>query len=175
MRLSIMFLTLLIMSTHLMANAPRPVRWVEPERFSGLWYEIARTYNSFEKDCVAATVEYVLVDKLEFEVHNRCFDTIIGGDLIEYEGDAEPLEGDSMSRIEMTYFWVFSREYRVIYLEQDYSSAIVTDEEMELVWIMHRTPFIDQERLDGMLALLEKHMDLKRLIYTPQDEQGRYR
>lgn len=173
MRLS--FLILLFLPLSLLAKAPDPVGWVEPERFSGLWYEIARTYNDYEKECVAATVEYVLVEAREFEVYNRCFERVIGGELIEYEGDAEALEGDSMSRIEMTYFWFFTREYRVIHLEADYSSAIIADEAMEQVWIMHRRPFMDEQRLQSMLTRLEPYMDLERLIYTPQDEQGRYR
>lgn len=168
-------LLLSLFSLSLYAVAPPPVAHVQPERFSGLWYEIARTYNAFEKDCVAATVEYVLQDDRAFDVYNRCFDTVIGGDLIEYEGDAEPLEGDSMSRIEMTYFWVFSREYRVIYLEADYSSAVVVDAEMDQVWIMNRTPFMHKQRLRSILSRLERYMDLERLIYTPQDKEGRYR
>lgn len=166
---------LLILPLSLTAKAPDPVPFVDAERFSGLWYEIARTYNRFERDCVAATVEYTLVEPLEYAVSNRCFDTVIGGDLIEYSGDAEPAQGESMSRIDMTYFWIFTREYRVIYLEPDYTSAVVVDDTMDKVWIMHRGPFMPESRLHTILTLLEKNMDLSRLIYTPQDEEGRYK
>jgi apolipoprotein D and lipocalin family protein len=168
-------LLLLAVVTWSWANAPAPVPHVDSKRFSGLWYEVARTYNDFEKDCVAATVEYVLVDEHEYDVHNRCFDTVIGGELIEYNGSAEPAEGTTMSRIDMTYFWFFTQEYRIIHLEPDYSSAVVVDESMEQVWIMHREPFMPEERLQRILALLKPHMALERLIYTPQDKEGRYR
>lgn len=169
------FILPLIVAMSLFATAPAPVNHVDPERFSGLWYEIARTYNRYEKGCVAATVEYTLETPDGYRVNNRCFDTVIGGDLIEYEGSAEPAEGDSMARIEMTYFWIFTQQYRVIYLDRAYSLAVVCDEAMEQVWIMHRRPQIEKARLAPVLGLLENHMDLERLIWTPQDPQGRYR
>lgn len=171
-----MRLIIIIFTTVMTLQAtPQPVAFVDPAKFSGLWYEIARTYNRYEKDCVAATVEYTLSAEAKYQVNNRCFDTVVGGDLIEYEGSAEPAEGQSMSRIDLTYFWIFTREYRVIHLEPDYSSAVVTDEKMEQLWIMHREPFMPQERLGDILTKLEASMDLNRLIYTPQDPQGRYR
>ena len=169
------FLLPIIAAASLFASAPSPVSYVDPERFSGLWYEIARTYNRYEKECVAATVEYTLTAANEYRVNNRCFDTVIGGDLIEYEGSAEPAAGDSMARIDMTYFWIFTREYRVVYLEEDYSLAVVCDDAMEQVWIMHRAPKLEKARLAPVLSLLGTHMDLERLIWTPQDPQGRYK
>lgn len=54
------------------------VPYVSVQKFSGLWYEIARTYNSYQDKCVASSVEYVLDENNEYEVHNRCFDTVIG-------------------------------------------------------------------------------------------------
>lgn len=168
------FYLLLLTAISLFASAPAPVSYVDPVRFSGLWYEIARTYNRFEEGCVAATVEYTLDEENEYRVRNRCFDGVVGGDLIEYSGSAEPTLGDSMSRIDMTYFWIFTREYRVVYLENDYSLAVVCDDAMEQVWIMSRTPTIAKNRLAPILSLLEQHMELRRLIWTPQDAKGRY-
>lgn len=166
---------LLIATLSLFATAPAPVSYVDPARFSGLWYEIARTDNRYEKGCVAATVEYTPVEHNGYRVDNRCFDGVIGGELITYQGSAEPTAGASMSRIDMTYFWIFTREYRVIYLAPDYTLAVVCNTQMDQVWIMHRRPLIERQRLEPVLALLESHMDLSRLIWTPQDPQGRYR
>lgn len=169
------FLLPFLMAAGLFATAPAPVAHVDPERFSGLWYEIARTDNPYERECVAATVEYTLESAREYDVRNRCFRAEIGGELIEYNGSAEAAAGDSMSRIDMTYFWIFTREYRVIFLTDDYQSAVVTDAKMEQLWIMHREPFMPQPRLGEILSLLETRMDLNRLIFTPQDPQGHYK
>lgn len=155
------------------AQALMNVQQVDKNHFSGLWYEIARTYNDYEKTCVAATVEYVLEED-GYRVFNRCFDSVIGGELIEYEGTVEAIEGSSMHAMEMTYFWIFSQDYNVIYLNDDYSTAIVSDKGFEQLWIMHRRPEMPQAELGMLLDSLEQYIDLNRLIFTPQDPQGRY-
>lgn len=168
-------LLLLLILVNVKAYSLEGVEYVSPQKFSGLWYEIARTYNSYQKDCVASSVEYVLEEQNEYKVFNRCFDTVIGGDLIEFKGSAEPTEGITMSKIDMTYFWIFTKEYGVYYLEDDYSSALVADENFEQVWIMSRKPFMQKETLQQIEKILASQMDLKELIYTPQDKEGRYK
>jgi len=175
MRLIIIFLFFMFFMFSTTSQAMQPVSFVDSKRFSGLWYEIARTYNDYEKDCVAASVEYVLEEDNQFRVYNRCFDTTMNGDLILYEGTAEPIDGNSMHQIEMTYFWIFSQDYNVIYLDEDYSTAIISDKDFETLWIMHRKPEITQEKLAKLLRLLQSSMKLDRLIYTPQDPQGKYK
>ena len=176
--MKLFFMVLIIISV-VIANtsnspvqAPKPVDYIDANSFSGLWYEIARTENSFEKGCVAATVEYKLTNKLEYEVKNRCFDTVFGGDIIEFNGVAKASDGNIMSQIDMTYFWIFTKQYRIIYLDKDYSSAVMVDKDMEYVWIMNREPFMKKEKLENIVSFLSNHMDIKELIYTPQDPKG---
>lgn len=172
------FFVLVIFKVCSFANylkVPKPVDYVDVKKFSGLWYEIARTYNSFEKNCVAATVEYKLIRNLKYKVRNRCFDKEIGGKLIEYNGTATPTNKDNMSKIDMTYFWIFTKEYRIIYLQKDYLNAVMVDENMQYVWIMSRKPNIERGKLKSIETFLSKYMDISKLIYTPQDIKGKYK
>ncbi|MFA6492465.1 MAG: lipocalin family protein [Candidatus Babeliales bacterium] len=170
--MKIVFMLLIALFTS--ASTLPPVSHVDPQKFSGLWFEVARTYNDFEKNCVAATVEYTLTKDKQYEVTNRCFDRVIGGDLITYKGTAAALLSNNVSKLKMTYFWVFSRDYYVVYLDESYSHAVIVDPDMKQVWIMSRTPILSKPKLDRVLTLLTNAMDTKRLIFTPQDKQGRY-
>ena len=168
-------IALVLFSTLLFANTPLPVGHVDIEKFSGLWYEVARTSNSYQNECVASSVEYKLQEDNTYKVYNRCFKNVIGGELIEYKGTAEPTSGESMSKIDMTYYYIFTKEYRVIHLEKDYSAAVVADEKMDQVWVMSRKPTLPKKKLNKILVKLDKTMNLNRLIYTPQDAKGRYK
>ena len=165
---------LIFLFSFLFSSTPKAVKFVDPKSFSGLWYEIARSYNSFQHDCVASTVEYSLKDTNKYKVFNRCFENEIGGNLLEYRGKAQTLDNKSMSRIKMTYFWVFSKEYKVIYLN-NYKSAVVVDDNMEDIWIMSRTPKMDKKEFKNIISFLSKYVNTKDLIITPQDEKGKYK
>lgn len=145
---------------------------VNPKQFSGLWYEIARTYNEYEKKCVASTVEYTLKSTDNYDVTNRCFDSVIGGDLIVYNGKGKTLQPNSASKLELTYFWVFSRQYNLVHWEEQY--AIMASPDYQNVWIMSRTPQMPKPKLDELLKKLSLSMNTQKLIFTPQDSKGRY-
>lgn len=159
----------------LFASSPSALSFVDAKKFSGLWYEMARTYNSYQKECVASSVEYLLQDDGTYDVNNRCFKNVIGGKLIEYNGTAKSEQGSSMSHLKMRYFFVFARSYKVVYLGEDYKTAVVCDKDMDQVWIMSRTPRLAPQKLDQILTFLDKYMDTKKFIITPQDPQGRYK
>ena len=157
------------------ASSIEPVSYASVEKFSGLWYEIARTSNSYQEECVASSVEYVLENVNEYKVFNRCFKEEIGGELIEYKGSAKPFIGNNISKLKMTYYWIFTNEYAIYYLNDDYTSALVADENFEQVWIMSRTPKMQKNTLNEIEKIISSQINLKKLIYTSQDEKGRYK
>ena len=64
----------ILFSTFLFSSAPLPVPHIDVKAFSGLWYEVARTHNSYQKNCVASSVEYKLQKDSTYKVFNRCFE-----------------------------------------------------------------------------------------------------
>ncbi len=82
---------------------------------------------------------------------------------------------NQISKIDMTYFWIFTKRYNIVYIDQDYKNAVVSDEDKKNIWIMSRIPKMKKEKLDFILEKLKAHIDLNRLIFTKQDKQGRYK
>jgi lipocalin len=155
------------------ANSSFDIHKFDKKKFSGLWYEIARTYNSFQEDCVASSVEYILKDD-SYEVFNRCFENELDGKLIQYSGSAKISPLDNNINIDMTYFYLFTSSYTIKYLN-NYKTVIITNDDYSNLWIMSRTPSIDKSELNIILKDLENEMDISKLIFTKLDPKGRYK
>lgn len=155
------------------ANSSFDIDSFDKKKFSGLWYEIARTYNSFQEDCVASSVEYVLKDD-SCEVFNRCFENQLDGKLIQYSGSAKISALENNINIDMTYFYLFTSSYTIKYLN-NYKTVIITNDDYSNLWIMSRTPSIDKSELNIILKDLENEMDISKLIFTKLDPKGRYK
>lgn len=168
------------------------------EAYTGKWYEIARTRNFFQNNCVRNTqAQYTLpgevptlderLDRPDREqkrqpiqpppmVHvlNSCVRE--NGSLQVATGTAEQLEpmtGAFFVKFDQVPWFVQLNKkanYRVVYT--DYSSvAVVTNETGRLVWILSRQPSLPPENLqDAMRILADRNVDLSRLEFTEQEQ-----
>lgn len=155
--------------TLLFAKAPQAVASVSAKELTGKWYEIARTYNDYEEACLNPFIEYKFINDKELTVFNRCYEK--DGSLREYEGDVEALKGDSFATLSKTYFYIFSSEYRIIYMSEDKQTLIMTDEAMELLWIMHREAQMNAEKRKELIKYLSKYINTSKLILNTQGEK----
>ena len=74
----------------------------------------------------------------------------------------------------MRYFIFFTKEYNVIYIN-NYKTAVVANDDFSSLWIMSRTPFINNEELENILNNLKNKMNTSKLIFTKLDPKGRYK
>ena len=65
-------LLILIIFSSQFANSSFDVNSFDKKSFQAYGMEIVRTYNSFQENCVASSVEYILEDDT-YDVFNRCF------------------------------------------------------------------------------------------------------
>jgi len=63
----------------------------------------------------------------------------------ESKGKAWIPDESKPSDLKVSFFWPFSSAYRIIYLEEDYSLAIVTGNSTKYFWILSRTPTIKED------------------------------
>lgn len=155
------FLTLIVLSLYSSGFEYKSINKVDSKLFSGKWYEIARTYNSFQKNCVDSNVEYIFTQENQYDVYNRCFEYELGGKKIQYSGTAKLTN----NKLDMTYFWIFTKRYHILYLNNTYTTAVISDEDYENLWIMSRTKKMDKKEKEFILNLLSKKIDLKKLIF----------
>ena len=142
---------------------------VEIDRYLGTWYEIARYPNRFQKECVAVTADYSLRPDGKIKVVNACRKETLDGKIKKIEGKAWVADKATNAKLKVQFFWPFWGAYWIIDLGEDYEFAVVGHPKRKYLWILSRTPTLDQETLDGILARLpDKGYDTERLQWTLQ-------
>ncbi|MCX7048834.1 MAG: lipocalin family protein [Candidatus Sumerlaeota bacterium] len=151
-----------------LAVAPK----VDIKRYQGLWYEIARYPNSFEKDCVGATARYTLLEDGQVRVINRAFKKQLDGKITQATGKAWVVDTATNAKLKVRFFWPFSGDYWIIDLAEDYSYVVVSEPGRKYLWILYREPFMPDALYQTLLQrLAEKGFDPSRLIRPSQKLQ----
>ncbi len=126
-------------------------------RYLGTWYEIARLPHTFEKDLDKVTATYSLRKDGMIEVINKGFNTK-SGEWKEAKGKARFKDKSGNAYLEVSFFWIFYGDYKVIELDTlDYSYAMITSRSKDYFWILSRAPKLDDEIYDSLIAKAQNY------------------
>lgn len=125
------------------------VSHVDLDRYQGVWYEIARYENRFEKGCVGASATYERVGN-KLRVTNRCFDAS-GTQTGEAKGTAKLANPNDTSKLKVSFFWPFYGDYWVLMLADDYRYSVVGDPKRDYFWILARDTSLDKADINTIL------------------------
>lgn len=142
---------------------------VDLERFMGSWYVIANIPTFLEKGAHNAVETYSLNDDgtiaTNFTFRKDGFD----GKLKEYNPKAFILDNESNALWGMRFIWPIKADYRIVYLDDDYSMTVIGRQNRDYVWIMARTPTISDLEYDQLVAFIESiGYDASQLERVPQ-------
>jgi apolipoprotein D and lipocalin family protein len=161
------------------ATAGPPLEVVESvdlERYLGQWYEIASYPQWFQRGCVASMASYSRREDGRIRVENSCRDERLDGPLRRAEGVAWPADPEgSAARLKVRFFWPFSADYWIIELDPEYRYAVVGHPSRDYLWILSRSPQMDESLYQRLLVRIEGHgYDTGRLQRTlqPPGESG---
>ena len=142
---------------------------VNLNRYLGKWYEIASYPSWFQKECTGSTAEYSLMSDGKIQVVNRCHKGSLEGPLKESKGKAEVVDTATNAKLKVWFFWPFKGDYWIIDLDSDYQWAVVGEPSRKYLWILSRTPTMDEAVYQGILErLLPKGYDADKLRKTNQ-------
>lgn len=134
------------------------VRYVDITKYAGLWYEIAKIPNRFQKHCVKGTTAmYSIQEDGKISVLNSCIDK--SGDVDEADGVARIVDKKTNAKLEVSFVSFFGwrpfwGDYWIIGLDENYQWAVIGHPEREYGWILSRTKKMDQETLDKVFNIL---------------------
>lgn len=154
-------------------TAPRtPIKtedYVDLDRFMGDWYVIAHIPTRFEDDAYNAVESY---ERAAEHRINTVFSFRAGG----FDGEQERMEPtgfveDTTSNAVwgMRFIWPFKSDYRIVYVDDDYTRTIIGRQKRDYVWIMARQPEIPDGKYDKLVDLVaEQGYDVNDLRRVPQ-------
>jgi apolipoprotein D and lipocalin family protein len=121
------------------------VSYVDLDRFMGDWYVIANIPTFLEKGAHNAVESYALnadgTIATTFVYRKDSFD----GKKKRYTPKGFVLDEETNARWGMRFVWPIKADYRIVYLDEDYSQTIIARQQRDFVWIMARTPTIPDE------------------------------
>ncbi|WP_396624507.1 lipocalin family protein [Luteitalea sp.] len=158
-------------------SAPvRPVPALDLDRYMGRWYELARYPNRFQKRCTGdVVVYYARRADGRVDVKNTC---VTEKGPIEAVGVARRVDPKGPpSVLEVRFAPAFLSflpvwgAYWVLDLAPDYSTALVGSPDRDYLWVLSRTPQVDQPTYDRLVeAARAQGFDTGRIVRTRQGQ-----
>ena len=140
------------------------VKTVDLNRYLGYWYEIARFDHPFERGLDYAMAHYTLRDDGKIDVLNTGIK----------DGGAEDAKGiakttDVVGLLRVSFFGPFYGDYRIMMLDENYQYALVGGNNSKFLWILSRTPQLDDATRTLILAEADRRgYDTGKLIWVKQ-------
>ena len=142
---------------------------VDVNRYSGKWYEIASFPQRFQKGCHCTTAEYSLSPNGYLIVENKCNIGSVNGKQSYIKGKAFVEKNSGNAKLKVQFFWPLRAKYWIIDLAEDYSYAVVSHPSKKYLWILSRTPNMNDALYHQILSRLkEKGFELSKLQITQQ-------
>jgi apolipoprotein D and lipocalin family protein len=145
------------------------VEYVDLQRFMGDWYVIANIPTFVEKGAHNAVENYRLDDDgtiaTTFTFNKDSFD----GPLKEYHPRGFVRDTESNAEWGMQFIWPIKGDYRITFLDEDYSRTVISRNKRDYVWLMARTPQVSEADYQEMLQhVRESGYDLNEIRKVPQ-------
>lgn len=138
---------------------------VDLARFQGKWYEIAKLPRPTQADCTGTTAFYTLREG-GLDVENQCHLAKLDGELRSRSARATVADGSAKLAIDIG---GFSGDYWILEVGPSYEYAVIGVPSRDYLWILSRTPKLDQGTLDGVVERMRAaKFDTGKLEYTLQ-------
>jgi len=131
------------------------VKYVDLNRYIGVWYEIARYPNRFQKGCVGSRATYSLRSDGKISVLNECNEEGTNK-LRQAKGKAWVVDKSTNARLKVSFFWPFSGHYWIIELGKDYEYAVIGHPDRKYLWILSRVEEMQDALYKDIVSRLEE-------------------
>ena len=147
-----------------------PVSGFQLDRYLGKWYEIARLDHSFERGLTHVTANYSLRSDGGVQVLNKGY-SLQDRQWKSAHGKAYFVEQPDQGYLKVSFFGPFYGAYVILELDhENYQYALVCGPDRSYLWILARSPQLDEGNMRRLLARAEVlGFDTSQLLYVKQE------
>ncbi|MFA7172221.1 MAG: lipocalin family protein [Kiritimatiellia bacterium] len=129
----------------------QPVQDFAVAGYLGTWYEIVRLDHRFERGLSRVSAQYSLREDGTLRVVNRGY---LGekGIWKSIEGRGRFVSSRDTGYLKVSFFGPFYSSYVIFELEPMYQYAFVTSATKDYLWLLARTPSVEQAVIDKFVA-----------------------
>ena len=140
---------------------------VDLARFQGQWFEIAKLPRYTQARCTGTTAFYALREgglDVTHQCHLEKLDGLIKSSFARVNASGE----GAASKLSLD-VGGFGYDYWILEVGEHYEYAVIGVPSRDYLWILSRTPQLDQAKIDAILRRMRaSKFDTARLEYTPQ-------
>jgi apolipoprotein D and lipocalin family protein len=145
------------------------VDFVDLQRFMGDWYVIANIPTFIEKGAHNAVESYHLDDDGSIATTFTFRQDGFEGEQKTYTPRGFVQDTESNAIWGMQFVWPVKGDYRIVYLDEDYTRTVIGRQKRDYVWIMARSPSIaDTDYQQILVMLAEQGYDTSKIEKVPQ-------
>ena len=162
--------TIMIFSSAQSQKSPSVVPIVDLNRYKGVWYEIARLPNYFERKLKCTSATYTLRDDGRITVLNKGNFITDPHKSTSAKGVAWIPDKKSPAKLKVQFFWPFSGNYWIMELDKEYRYVLVGDPTRKYLWILAREKTMDESTYKMLLQkAIDNGYDVTSIIRVEQD------
>ncbi len=165
-------------------NPPiQTVNFVDLNRYTGRWYEIANFPTFFNKDCSCTTADYELLEDA-VGVFNNCISSVTGQNN-SVNGKAVVVDTTSNAKLKVLFppspipgdYWIID----LVSFDEDkpYNFSVVSNSDRSSLFILSRTPKITTVKqkiaiIGILINLIKQGYDIRKIQLTTQNDSCIY-
>lgn len=128
-------------ATPALAAAPQPSKPVDPARYSGRWYELARLPNANQRDCQAPTYDWGRGSGSDLSITLTCRAGSPTGKASTRRARAAIIPGSQNAKLRVSFLGgVVKVEYRILDHAPDYSWVLMGTDGGNYLWVLSTRP-----------------------------------
>lgn len=148
----------------------KTVDFVDPGKYLGIWYQMARNPHFFEKGCFCPRQSLSINQDGNVDVYNSCNMGSNSGELSDISGVAYNQDPTTNAKFVVDLGLPQKGDYWIIGLGDNYEYAVVSDPSKRSLYILSKTPSLSEDLYQEAVTKASEQLDTSKLLR--QDHTG---